>query len=323
MSRVSVIIPVYNAEVWLEPCLRSVTRQTHTDLEILIVDDGSSDDSAAIVSSVLDPRIRLLRQNNKGAASARNLGISEATGEFIQFLDADDLLEPDKIARQLHRLDFTLQDTVATCQWIRFSESPGDLGQSAEPQRMPDRPPLDWLIDSLSGGGMFQTACWLTPRVLIEKAGPWNESLTLHDDGEFFTRVLLRAAALRSIPEPLVYYRSVPSSLSRQRSLAAATSSLHVSRSRANEMLAVDRSLRVRCALATSFLQVAYEFSKTFPQIAKQALSEIESLSARPRPIVGGRFFRIATRLLGATIAVIIYSRLSSRPRGAVGHENG
>src|SRR5215218_7122776 len=103
---VSVVIPAFNASKTLGETLKSVQQQTYDNLEILVVDDGSHDDTSTIVAAVgkLDPRIHLLRQPNKGVASARNLGISKATGGFIAPIDADDLWHPTKLEKQMRMM---------------------------------------------------------------------------------------------------------------------------------------------------------------------------------------------------------------------------
>ena len=93
-AKISVIIPVYNASGLLPDCLQSIALQTWTDLEVLLVDDGSTDDSAGICRSFCekDSRFRLLQKENGGVSSARNLGLKEASGDYIAFVDADDWL---------------------------------------------------------------------------------------------------------------------------------------------------------------------------------------------------------------------------------------
>lgn len=103
--RVSIIIPVYNAEQYIKETVGSVKAQTFQDWELLLVDDGSSDGSRCVIEKMLaeepDNRIRLIPQNNAGAAKARNRGLSEAVGRYITYLDADDLWSPDKLEKQL------------------------------------------------------------------------------------------------------------------------------------------------------------------------------------------------------------------------------
>ena len=96
---ISVIVPVYNAESYLSDCLESLTRQTHRELEILVVDDGSADNSAALCEEweKKDERIRLIRKENGGVSSARNRGLDEAQGEYVAFVDADDWILPEML----------------------------------------------------------------------------------------------------------------------------------------------------------------------------------------------------------------------------------
>ena len=103
--KVSVVMPVYNVEVYVAEAVTSVLDQTFTDFELLIVDDGSTDASVDICNLIHDPRIRLIHQTNRGLAGARNTGIRKAKGDYIAFLDSDDLWTPDKLARHVAYLD--------------------------------------------------------------------------------------------------------------------------------------------------------------------------------------------------------------------------
>lgn len=120
MSRtlVSVVIPAYNAEPFIQRTVRSVLDQTHADLEVIVVDDGSTDTTASIVRSFQDPRVRLLARSNGGVSSARNEGIEAARGAYIAFLDADDAMEPTALAEKLStlasaRVDWVFSDMLA------------------------------------------------------------------------------------------------------------------------------------------------------------------------------------------------------------------
>lgn len=114
---ISVIIPLYNKERQIRATLESVLRQSYTDFEIVVVDDGSTDGSAAAVESVHDARMRLIRQENGGVSAARNRGIQEARGEYVAFLDADDLWEPDFL-KTLHQLSVLYPDcSVYACNY--------------------------------------------------------------------------------------------------------------------------------------------------------------------------------------------------------------
>jgi GT2 family glycosyltransferase len=101
---VSVVIPVFNGAATIARTLDSVLRQTLEDFELLVIDDGSTDDTARIVSAVTDPRVRLLSFENRGLAASRNRGVRHGRGEFVAFIDADDLWAPDKLARQVEAM---------------------------------------------------------------------------------------------------------------------------------------------------------------------------------------------------------------------------
>ena len=105
LPKISVIIPAYNAELWINKTIQSVLDQTFNDFEIIVVDDGSTDNTSQVVHQFSDPRVQYIYQNNQKAAGARNTGISKARGEYIAFLDADDLFKPSKLIKQFSLLE--------------------------------------------------------------------------------------------------------------------------------------------------------------------------------------------------------------------------
>lgn len=116
-ERVSIVIPAFNAERTIAATLRSACQQTYRDIEIIVVDDGSTDRTVDLVNQIGDPRIRLLRQENAGVAAARNLAVKQATGSLIAPLDSDDLWHPDKLSRQIKRLIDAGTDTGVVYCW--------------------------------------------------------------------------------------------------------------------------------------------------------------------------------------------------------------
>src|SRR5690349_6121929 len=142
--KVSVLIPCYNSEKYIGETRESVFRQTWPELEVIVVDDGSTDGSAAVVRSFEGRSLHFLQQPNRGSTSARNLCCSLATGEFIQYLDADDLIAPDKIARQMGRLQLAPR-CIASAEWGRFYKSPEETRLCEEPVWR-DLAAIDWLV---------------------------------------------------------------------------------------------------------------------------------------------------------------------------------
>jgi hypothetical protein len=171
--------------------------------------------------------------------------------------------------------------------------------------------PIEWLITSSAGGGMMQPAAWLTPRSTIDKAGPWNEELTLHDDGEFFARVLLESERNVFVRDALVYYRTVKGSLSRTRGNTASESAFAVCSAKAKMLLGVRDDEATRRAAATEFARFIYEFQPSAPELAENALQEMRKLGVEPAPAVGGGIFRGLAAILGFERALRIRSSLS------------
>jgi hypothetical protein len=203
---ISILIPCYNAAPWLEAALRSAQAQTWPRVEIVVVDDGSTDGSGAITRRFESSRCQVLSQPHRGASAARNRAFAEAQGDFIQYLDADDLLAADKLERQMRAAEGRLSFGSV----IHFFDSPERGETHLEAARWSRADPVEFLIDLWGGDSpleMVQPGQWLTPRALIEQAGPWNEGLSVDDDGEFFARVILAAERIVAVTEALAYYR--------------------------------------------------------------------------------------------------------------------
>jgi len=213
---VSIIIPVFNAEKYLSESIESAIAQSWSHKEIIIIDDGSTDNSLNIAKLYQCNWIKVLHQENKGASAARNRGLSEAKGEYIQFLDADDILSPDKIMSQLEVIDGH-KNYLGLCGTAYFNDGDDPLNTSviSEWFSAGSDDPVDFLIKLYSGheimkgyGGMIQPNAMLTPMSVINKAGFWNEELTVDDDGEFFCRVVLASDGIRYSSKGINYYRN-------------------------------------------------------------------------------------------------------------------
>jgi len=126
MSLISVIVPVFNGENTIKVTIASVLNQTFDDLELIVIDDGSKDSTLSIVSSIKDPRLKVFSYENAGVANSRNRGFSHASGEFISFLDADDLWTPDKLELQLKALQENPLAAVAY-SWVNYIDRSGQF----------------------------------------------------------------------------------------------------------------------------------------------------------------------------------------------------
>ncbi|MGO9305296.1 MAG: oligosaccharide flippase family protein, partial [Candidatus Korobacteraceae bacterium] len=205
---VSILIPAFNAQEWIADTIRSAIAQTYEPKEIIVVDDGSTDETLAIARRFASGCVRVFTQNNQGAAAARNKAFSLSSGDYIQWLDADDLLAPDKIARQM--------SVVTQCQSKRtlLSSAFGRFKyRYHRAEFFPtglwcDLSPVEWLTRKMGQNVYMQTATWLVSRELTEAAGPWDTRLLGDDDGEYFCRVLLASDGVRFVPEATVFYRA-------------------------------------------------------------------------------------------------------------------
>jgi glycosyltransferase involved in cell wall biosynthesis len=301
--KVSVLIPCYNAEKYVGETLESVFRQTWPEIEVIVVDDGSTDGSAAVVQSFARPNLRFIRQPNRGSTAARNVCCSQATGDFVQYLDADDLLEPDKIALQVARLGEASR-CIASSEWGRFKRSPEETVFEVQPFWR-DLSPNDWLV--LSGLGMMFPALWLIPMVIVRAAGPWNEDLSLADDTEYFTRVLLASDRVLFCAGARCHYRSgISGSLSGRNSGRALASQFKVLELSEGHVRAAEDTERVRSVFALiwqRFAHFAYPYDRA---IARRALERARSLHpVRIRPD-GGMRFRALSRIIGWRAARVL-----------------
>jgi glycosyltransferase involved in cell wall biosynthesis len=220
LPKISIVIPCYNAKPYIAATIQSVLAQDWPDLEILVVDDGSSDGSAAMVESMF-PSVRLIRQVNQGVAAARNHGIGQAFGEWIAFLDADDIWLPGK----LH------------AQWAMLQKSPGarmsytawQVWASTEPE-----PASEYLAKLTADAGNTArwagASGWVYPHLLLDcvvwtstvlvhksvflEAGVFDPSLRIGEDYDLWLRASRITPILR-VPRPLALYRMHPASITR------------------------------------------------------------------------------------------------------------
>ncbi|MEM6837285.1 MAG: glycosyltransferase [Cyanobacteria bacterium P01_C01_bin.120] len=204
MPKVSVIIPAYNAVAYLPQTINSVLRQTFTDYEVLIVDDGSSDNTADWAAQIRDSRVKLISQPNQGAGAARNTGVKNAQGDCVAFLDADDLWEPTKLAKQVERLD--QQPEVGLVHtWITIANPDGSLSDRT---MQTDGEGHIWnqvvVYNPLKCGS---TA--MVRRQCFEELGYFDQSLKYSEDWDMWIRIA-RNYAFSVIAEPLTYYRIHP-----------------------------------------------------------------------------------------------------------------
>ena len=211
---VSVIIPTYRPDEKLRDCLASIARQTVEDLEVILVDDGSPPGEVAALADTFRGELQILRnEKSEGAAAARNRGLRAARGEYVQFLDDDDSLDPRKLERQLARNQSLGEGTVTLAARVRFS----DRSDPADGFfRCLDRDPRDArsvAFEMLGGEGrprQIQTGQWLLPREFCLAIGGWDPRALADDDQVFALRALLASRAVVGVADSVAFYRIDP-----------------------------------------------------------------------------------------------------------------
>jgi glycosyltransferase involved in cell wall biosynthesis len=195
--KVSVVIPAFNVEDYIERCLQCILEQTYADLEIICVDDGSTDATASLIEKFIatsSRRIHFIRQSNQGASSARNTGANSATGEYIQFMDADDVLLPQKIQHQV-RLAMEHGRPGLIIGSFRSISPEGEVLATVEQGSAERDPWMDLMRHRLSG-----TPQNLWKRDEVVRAGGWDQTLKSSQEYDLMFRMM--RAGTRLIYDP-------------------------------------------------------------------------------------------------------------------------
>ncbi|MEY3360998.1 MAG: hypothetical protein RL531_717 [Actinomycetota bacterium] len=214
---VSVVIPAYNAAGYLAPTIESVLAQTYRPIEVLVVDDGSSDDTVGIARAFGDP-IRVIEQENRGPAGARNTGFAAARGDIIALLDADDLWMPARLTAcvDLLQSDPTL-GFVTTDAYLIEEDTPTERRYYGDYQRYPF-PARGAQLDEIAKRNFVFVSVVFDRRLFDLVGARLDERLWGTEDYDLWTRFLLAGAEAGLVPEPLAWYRVRADSVSRARS---------------------------------------------------------------------------------------------------------
>jgi glycosyltransferase involved in cell wall biosynthesis len=314
---VSIIIPVYNAGRYLEPTIQSALNQTWTNLEVIVVDDGSTDGSLDVARRFKDSRLQIIVQKNRGSCAARNAGAQAARGEYLQFLDHDDLLAPDKIASQLKDWHLGLSKrTLFMGEIIRFYDTDDGTrheippGADYHPAFLSTYPEFtsisahDWLLRWWTLHLEVTPLAWLISRELVQTTGPWEERyLSRLDDFEYITRLLLAADNVILTPNARAFFRTMVSgsmsSNEQNQSIRAFQGQAVALNLCCDHLLTADRSLPARTACAALLMRFAYEvYPKCLPEV-NAAEHRARSLDAPLPRCPGGRIVRTLSPILG------------------------
>ena len=200
MALVSVIIPAYNQAGYLAQAIRSVLDQTFRDFEIIVVDDGSTDKTPEVARWIRDRRLRYVRQENRGLSAARNTGIRESAGEYLTFLDSDDLFLPEKLELLLGALETRPEAGIAAGQAIPIDEDGNPVGRIFD-KPLPEDPTRLLLENPLHVGSVLLRRSWR------ERVGFFDETLRSYEDWDMWLRLALAGCPSVWVPRPVSKYR--------------------------------------------------------------------------------------------------------------------
>jgi glycosyltransferase involved in cell wall biosynthesis len=281
---VSILIPAYNAERFLGVALQSALDQTWPHTEIILVDDGSTDQTLAVAKKYESAKVKIISQENRSAAAARNRALREAQGDFLQYLDADDFLSPDKIREQVILLiENPNYLSVSSAVYFFDGEDP-DSGLLERSGAVDTDDPVQFLMQLLGSEGRTGTVppgAWLTPRSIANAAGPWDDSVrSPDDDGEYFARVILASRGIRTSKDGRHYYRKFRQggSYSSTYSERMLRGRLHSMNCKAKWLLARTNDLKAYRTLADRYMDLAFGAYPSFPRLTEEALRKVREM---------------------------------------------
>ena len=218
VPKITVIIPVYQAEAYLSPCIESVLLQTYHNFEILLIDDGSTDNSGLICDKYSEkyPAITVFHRKNQGVSKTRNFGILQASGEYILFVDADDMIQPTYIEELYNTISHDRTDCISMCGFQLLQDDV--LTEKAETLSAfeADRDSLheQYLAPIITG--KIQGTCWrvLFPKKLLLDNNIFFSSCKIAEDLLFLIEVISHCRSIQICEQPLYIYRQLPQSSS-------------------------------------------------------------------------------------------------------------
>ena len=277
--KASILIPAYNAAEFIGETLASCMQQGIDCIEeIIVINDHSEDDTRGMVERFqaehTDFQITLEDNPTKGACAARNHALSLAKGDAIQWLDADDLIGEGKLSAQLELLEQNPQHLIAS-KWRRFA---GDLTnlwpeeQGAWSHVPEQSTPKQWLLAER----MMIPAGWLGSRQLFEGMQPWNESLLINQDGEYFTRAIVASAGVIFEPKSRVYYRSELQGSVSQFKPQKAPSLFASIESYEKTILQLGDDSALKTLISNQYMGFIYRVYPLVPELRKKARAKIK-----------------------------------------------
>ena len=310
---VSVIIPVYNASNFIIECLISVQKQTFKNLQVIVVNDGSTDSSLDLIQNFIknDARFELVNQENKGCSAAKNKGLEFVKGDFVQYLDADDVLSSDKIENQIIALENNF-NSIAVCKTIIFQHKLNDTAIEIDSDLIMKGGSGEefllrlWGIDGKMG--MVQPNAYLIPTDVIKSSGYWNEDISNSpaEDGEYFTRILLNTNNV-IFTKGINYYRKIKniSSVSKGATFENAIDLFKTIKLSFQHYFLINNSSIVLQLYAIHLTNCAYQFGNQYPELFDMIEFEFNKFNIKGYRVFGHTLFSFFARIIGFKNAML------------------
>lgn len=301
--QVSILIPCYNSAPFVAETLDSVLAQTYANWECIVVDDHSTDNSVEIINTYCQKypeKFKLYTNPRKGACAARNYGISKASGELFQFLDSDDILDKDKLERQIQ---YYRQFGYKYIYSAEMGTVSGIDRKKDEGYELYERnfTPVEYFDTVMNQFGKYlTTGIWLIPKYLISSINGWDEKLKSNQDGEYFMRLICKSKGICFVPNSLFYYRrNVPNSISKQRSKKQYESRLCSYKSYTNHFL---ENFELSKAKELAWKGLSKFYCGTYPHypdLLKECKNEMNKLGYNNPNAYGGTVFCKTSKIIG------------------------
>lgn len=297
--KVSILIPCYNSAAFIDETIQCCIGQTYANIEIVIVDDGSKDNSLEIIRKYESDKVKIISQTNLGACCARNLAFQHCTGDYILYLDADDVINSEFVACHMCKLKPMDCRTISFCPWDRFYKTLDDAKFPHLNIYKDYDDAFQLLLDMWMTGNMLANSCYVIPKQLVIESNGWNETILKNQDGEFFSRILMLAHKALFIPDARTYYRTGSyDSVSKGTSYLKIRSFLDSLVLYKKNALNHENTERVKMALAQNFSLFIYLYYNLYPDLCEIAKRETLDMGVSLLP-AGPYKARVLSRLIG------------------------
>ena len=296
---ISICIPAYNCANYIKETLICICSQNYENIEIILVNDGSTDNTGDIASRIYDKRIKIINVTNGGASRARNIALQHAKGTYIVFFDADDYIYPNFITTQI---EFIKEDeeSIVMSGWGRFYNN--DI-TTFKLENNPQNPFTfyDWIVKYWrAGNAMTNPGRALIPKRVIEQAGLWNQQLTLNDDFDFFARIFRSSSKIYFNNNSALLYRSGINGLSNTKDIKGFESLFSSTSAGINQALSEypnEEEIKHSCAnILQLFVYTAYP---TYPKLVKEGESLIKDLGGSDLTFPSGKITQFISKIIG------------------------